>query len=83
MPEGPDRGESADGADALDTTDVTDEAAPTPMACATCGATPADPALARLTWARGTENGHEVWTCDTCSRRHLRSIEGKLDSSWW
>ena len=38
------------------------------------------PALARLTWARGIENGHEVWTCDTCSRRHLRSIEGKLDS---
>ena len=42
-----------------------------------------DPALARITWARGVENGREVWTCDTCSRRHLRSIEGKLDSSWW
>lgn len=83
MPEGRDHGESADGADALDTTDVTDQAAPTAMACATCGATPADMALARLTWARGTESGHEVWTCDTCSRRHLRSIEGKLDSSWW
>lgn len=77
MPEGRDHGETADAAD------VTDEAAPTAMACATCGATPADMALARLTWARGTENGHEVWTCDTCSRRHLRSIEGKLDSSWW
>lgn len=83
MPEGRDHGETADAADAPDTTDVTDEPAPTAMACATCGATPADPALARLTWARGTENGHEVWTCDTCSRRHLRSIEGKLDSSWW
>lgn len=83
MPEGRDHGETADAADALDTTDVTDEAAPTAMACATCGATPAGMALARLTWARGTENGHEVWTCDTCSRRHLRSIEGKLDSSWW
>lgn len=83
MPEGRDHGETADAADAPDTTDVTDEAAPTAMACATCGATPADMALARLTWARGTENGHEVWTCDTCSRRHLRSIEGKLDSSWW
>lgn len=83
MPEGRDHGETADAADAPDTTDVTDEAAPTSMACATCGATPADMALARLTWARGTENGQEVWTCDTCSRRHLRSIEGKLDSSWW
>ncbi|GIL36268.1 hypothetical protein [Phycicoccus sp. DTK01] len=54
--------------------------------CATCGSTPADPeaaALARLTWSRGTENGREVWTCAACSRRHLRSIEGKLDPAWW
>ena len=21
--------------------------------------------------------------CDTCSREHLRAIEGKLDSEWW
>ncbi len=54
-----------------------------PPVCATCGAVPADEALARLTWARGVENGRDVWTCETCSRRHLRSIEGKLDSSWW
>lgn len=56
------------------------------MVCATCGTTPADDdaaAVARLTWARGTENGRQVWTCETCSRRHLRSIEGKLDSAWW
>ncbi|SER76317.1 hypothetical protein SAMN05216199_1125 [Pedococcus cremeus] len=53
------------------------------MVCATCGAAPADEGLARLTWARGVENGRDVWTCETCSRRHLRSIEGKLDSSWW
>lgn len=57
------------------------------MVCATCGTMPADDddaaAVARLTWARGTENGREVWTCETCSRRHLRSIEGKLDSAWW
>jgi hypothetical protein len=54
--------------------------------CATCGATPADDestALARITWSHGVEHGHEVWTCDTCSRRHLRSIEGKLDPTWW
>ena len=53
------------------------------MVCATCGALPVDEALARLTWARGVESGRDVWTCETCSRRHLRSIEGKLDSSWW
>lgn len=57
---------------------------PTPV-CATCGAAPdADAAaMSRLTWTHGTENGREVWTCDRCSRQHLRSIEGKLDSAWW
>jgi hypothetical protein len=57
-----------------------------PLVCATCGTTPPDAeavALARITWARGTENGRDVWTCATCSRTHLRSIEGKLDSAWW
>jgi hypothetical protein len=53
------------------------------MVCATCGAVPDDEALARLAWTRGVENGRDVWTCDRCSRQHLRSIEGKLDSSWW
>jgi hypothetical protein len=51
--------------------------------CASCGATATDAARAALTWARGTENGREVWTCERCSREHLRSIEGKLDSAWW
>ena len=54
--------------------------------CATCGTTPPDDdsaALALVTWAHGTENGRDVWTCATCSRTHLRSIEGKLDSAWW
>ncbi len=54
-----------------------------PVVCATCGAVPEDATVARLTWSRGTENRREVWTCDACSRRHLRSIEGKLDSAWW
>ncbi len=54
------------------------------MVCATCGQVgPADDASARLAWARGIENGRRVWTCPTCSREHLRSIEGKLDSAWW
>ncbi|GAA4411687.1 hypothetical protein GCM10023168_32730 [Fodinibacter luteus] len=56
------------------------------VVCATCGAAPGDEdalALARITWTRGVENGRDTWTCDTCSRRHLRSIEGKLDSAWW
>ena len=53
------------------------------LVCATCGrSTPAEGA-ALLTWVRGVENGREVWTCEICSRQHLRSIEGKLDSAWW
>ena len=67
--------------------------------CTTCGATvsaDADAgapggnaaeadlvAVARLTWTRGTERGNVVWTCDRCSRAHLRSIEAKLDQAWW
>ena len=56
------------------------------MVCASCGAVPPDEdavSLARITWARGVENGRDTWTCDSCSRRFLRSIEGKLDSAWW
>ena len=51
--------------------------------CSTCGTIAGDLALTAITWTRGTENGREVWTCDRCSREHLRSIEGKLDSAWW
>ena len=56
------------------------------IVCASCGATPDGAealSLARITWARGVENGRDTWTCEQCSRRFLRSIEGKLDSSWW
>ena len=56
------------------------------LVCETCGARTRDEAetsRARLSWVRGVEAGREVWTCDGCARRHLRSIEGKLDSAWW
>jgi hypothetical protein len=77
MPDGP------AGADLPDAPDDAATGEARALRCATCGAVPADEGLARLTWARGVENGREVWTCDACSRRHLRSIEGKLDSAWW
>ena len=53
--------------------------------CATCGAVPGpeEVDVARLTWTRTVEAGRETWTCVECSRRHLRSIEGKLDTAWW
>lgn len=51
--------------------------------CATCGRIPEDESAARLTWTLGLDKGRQVWTCDLCSREHLRSIEAKLDSAWW
>ncbi len=51
--------------------------------CATCGRAERDVDAARLTWSRSSERGRTVWTCDTCSREHLRAIEGKLDPAWW
>ena len=53
------------------------------MVCATCGRRAEDESAARLTWAFAVEEQRRVWTCDLCSREHLRSIEGKLDSAWW
>ena len=51
--------------------------------CGTCGLRAPDESVARLTWALGVEGGRRVWTCARCSREHLRSIEGKVDSGWW
>jgi len=61
------------------------DAAEEALVCATCGRVPAPDEVptARLSWARSIENGRAVWTCDRCTREHLRSIEGKLDSAWW
>ncbi|WP_329312785.1 hypothetical protein OG607_15320 [Streptomyces sp. NBC_01537] len=36
-----------------------------------------------LTWTCSVENGVRVYFCEDCARTHLRSIEGRLDSSWW
>ena len=50
--------------------------------CSMCGeGTDSEPAP--LTWMSSVENGRSRWFCDTCSRTHLRAIEGKLDSEWW
>ncbi len=55
------------------------------MVCATCGREPGESerASAAVTWVRGLERGRVMWTCTECSRRYVRSIEGKLDSEWW
>jgi hypothetical protein len=36
-----------------------------------------------LAWTTSVENGRQRTYCVTCSREHLRAIEGKLDNEWW
>jgi hypothetical protein len=48
--------------------------------CARCGATAEG---LPLTWICSVENHERRYFCDACARRHLRSIEGRLDSAWW
>jgi hypothetical protein len=49
--------------------------------CAGCGAVASGDE--GLTWVCSVEDGIRRYFCDTCSRTHLRAIEGRLDSSWW
>ena len=50
--------------------------------CDFCGRQEADD-VKTLTWTTAVENGRRRIFCDTCSREHLRAMEGKLDSAWW
>jgi len=50
-------------------------------ACAFCGVV-ADEARP-LSWSSAVEQGSTRWYCDTCTRAHVRDIEGKLDDTWW
>lgn len=54
-----------------------------PLVCSTCGAVAATPEAARLSWSLAVEAGRIRWTCERCSREHVRSIESKLDPAWW
>ncbi|MGV9312445.1 hypothetical protein ACWDR0_09625 [Streptomyces sp. NPDC003691] len=49
--------------------------------CSRCGST-AEGTIP-LTWTCSVENGTRHYFCDTCARANLRSIEGRLDSTWW
>jgi hypothetical protein len=50
--------------------------------CDFCGRQETDEAKT-LTWTMAVENGRRRVFCDRCSREHLRSMEGKLDSEFW
>ncbi|MEU0410944.1 hypothetical protein ABZ307_24435 [Streptomyces griseorubiginosus] len=50
------------------------------LVCARCGARAEG---LEPTWTCSVENGVRQYFCDSCSREHLRAIEGRLDSAWW
>lgn len=50
--------------------------------CDFCGRQESDEART-LTWSTAVERGRRVTFCERCSREHLRSMEGKLDSEHW
>ncbi|GGO85751.1 hypothetical protein [Wenjunlia tyrosinilytica] len=50
------------------------------IVCALCG-TARD--RLPLTWTCSVENGTQHYLCEACARTHLRSIEGRLDPTWW
>lgn len=52
------------------------------VTCDFCGRQEPDGA-ATLSWTVSVENGRRKTYCDECSRTHLRSMEGKLDSEFW
>ena len=52
------------------------------VTCDFCGAV-VESDTAPLTWTTSVEHGVRRHYCDTCSRTHLRAMEGKLDSEWW
>ncbi|MGK5626910.1 hypothetical protein [Streptomyces sp. URMC 123] len=50
--------------------------------CSRCGATAEGP-TPPVTWTCSVENHRRHYFCENCSRDNIRSIEGRLDSSWW
>ena len=52
-----------------------------PVTCTRCGRSAQGTAL--LTWSTATGPRGTTWTCETCTRRHLRALEAKLDEEHW
>ncbi|MDT4957530.1 MAG: hypothetical protein QOD31_1329 [Pseudonocardiales bacterium] len=57
--------------------------------CSICGrvADPVEDGNPPLTWCADvveTRDGNRTrWVCAECTRKHVRSIEAKLDQQWW
>ena len=51
------------------------------VTCTLCGRQGEGPAL--LTWSSTHGPRGTTLTCETCTRRHLRAMEAKLDEEHW
>lgn len=51
------------------------------VTCSRCGRRAEGAEL--LTWSSATGRGGTTWTCEACTRRHLRAMEAKLDEEHW
>ncbi len=51
------------------------------VTCSLCGRQAEGAAL--LTWASAAGPRGTTWTCQTCTRAHLRAMEAKLDEEHW
>ena len=52
-----------------------------PVTCTLCGREGQGTAL--LTWSSATGPRGTTWTCECCTRLHLRAMEAKLDEEHW
>ncbi len=53
-----------------------------PVSCDHCGAVSPEE-IPPLTWSLSMERGRVCRYCDSCTREHVRSMEGKLDPTHW
>ena len=51
------------------------------LTCDFCGRTAEE--ADTLAWTTSVENGRRKRYCVSCSREHLRAMEGKLDAEHW
>ena len=49
--------------------------------CGVCGTSVQGPAP--LTWSSSRGPRGTAWTCELCTRTHLRAMEAKLDEEHW
>lgn len=54
---------------------------PAAVTCSQCGRQGEGTAL--LTWSSAVGPRGTTWTCEPCTRRHLRAMEAKLDEELW